>query len=99
EMNEIYERNPRGHKRPAPDKSLEALLPVIAARMPLVMQADSQREIERALDLAREFNVRLIVNGGRQADRVAARLKQANVPVLLSLNFPRRTSAASPEAE
>src|SRR5688572_12117924 len=99
EMNEIYERNPRGQKRPAQDKSLEALLPVVAGRMPIVMQADSEREIERVLDLAREFNVRVIINGGRQADRVAARLKSANIPVLLSLNFPRRTTAASPDAD
>ena len=99
EMNEIYDRNPRGQKRPAHDKSLEALQPVLAGRMPIVMQADSEREIERVLDLAREFNVRMIINGGRQADRVAARLKSANVPVLLSLNFPRRTTAASAEAE
>ena len=99
ELNDIYDRNPRGQKRPAPDKSLEALQPVIAGRMPIVMQADSEREIERVLDLAREFNVRMIINGGRQADRVAARLKSANVPVLLSLNFPRRTTAASAEAE
>jgi imidazolonepropionase-like amidohydrolase len=99
EMNAIYDRNPRGQKRPAQNKSLEALLPVISGLMPIVMQADSEREIERVLDLTREFNVRMIVNGGRQADRVAARLKAANVPVLLSLNFPRRTTAASPEAE
>jgi imidazolonepropionase-like amidohydrolase len=99
EMNDIYERNPRGFKRPAQDKSLEALQPVIAGRMPIVMQADSEREIDRVLDLAREFNVKMIVNGGREADRVAARLKAMNVPVLLSLNFPRRTTAASPEAE
>jgi len=99
EMNDIYERNPRGLKRPAPDKSLEALQPVIAGRMPIVMQADSEREIDRVLDLAKEFNVRVIVNGGREADRVATRLKAMNVPVLLSLNFPKRTTAASPEAD
>lgn len=99
EVNEIYERNPRGLKRPEQDKSLAALQPVLAGRMPVVMQADREREIERALDLAREFNLQLIINGGLEADRVAARLKSMNVPVLLSLNFPRRTAAASPEAE
>jgi len=99
EMNDIYDRNPRGLKRPAQDKSLEALQPVIAGRMPIVMQADSEREIDRVLDLAKEFNVKMIVNGGREADRVAARLKAMNVPVLLSLNFPRRTTAASPESD
>jgi imidazolonepropionase-like amidohydrolase len=99
EANEIYDRNPRGLKRPGQDKSLAALLPVLAGRMPVVMQAEREREIDRALDLAREFNVQLIINGGLEADHVAARLKAMSVPVLLSLNFPRRTAAASPEAE
>jgi imidazolonepropionase-like amidohydrolase len=99
EANEIYERNPRGLRRPEQDKSLAALLPVLARQQPVVMQADREREIERALDLAQEFNLQLVINGGQEADRLAARLKAANVPVLLSLNFPRRTAAASPEAD
>jgi hypothetical protein len=99
EANEIYERNPRGLRRPELDKSLQALLPVLARQVPVVMQADRVREIERALDLAQEFNFQLVINGGMEADRVAARLKAANVPVLLSLNFPRRTAAPSPEAD
>ena len=99
EANEIYERNPRGLKRQNYDKSLAALQPIIAGRMPIVMQADREREIERVLDLAKEYNLQVIVNGGLEADRLAARLKAANVPVLLSLNFPKRTTAASPEAE
>ncbi|HEX8190534.1 MAG TPA: amidohydrolase family protein [Pyrinomonadaceae bacterium] len=99
EANEIYERNPRGLRRPEQDKSLAALLPVLARQMPVVMQADRAREVERALDLAQEFNLDLVINGGLEADRVAARLKAANVPVLLSLNFPRRAAAASSEAE
>jgi imidazolonepropionase-like amidohydrolase len=99
EASEIYERNPRGLRRPEQDKSLAALLPVLARQMPVVMQADRVREIERALDLAQEFNLNLVINGGMEADRVAARLKAANVPVLLSLNFPRRTAAASSEAD
>ncbi|MDT7779805.1 MAG: hypothetical protein QOC99_2317 [Acidobacteriota bacterium] len=99
EANEIYERNPRGLRRPEQDKSLAALLPVLARQVPIVMQADHEREIERALDLAQEFNLLLVINGGQEADRVAARLKAAGVPVLLSLNFPRRAAAASPEAD
>src|ERR1043166_7568461 len=99
EANEIYERNPRGLRRPEQDKSLAALLPVLDRRMPVVMQADREREIERALDLAQEFSLQMIINGGMEADRVAARLKAMNVPVLLSLNFPRRAAAASPEAD
>lgn len=99
EANEIYERNPRGLRRPEQDKSLAALLPVLARQMPVVMQADRVREIERALDLAQEFNLQLVINGGMEADRLASRLKAANVPVLLSLNYPRRTAAASTETD
>lgn len=96
---QIYERNPRGTRRPETDRSLAALIPVLEGRMPVVMLANSEREINRALDLATEFKLKLIVAGGREADRVANRLAQQNVPVLLSLNLPRRTTAAMPEAD
>ena len=99
EAQEAYERNPRGTRRPPQDRSLEALQPVLARRMPVVFQAEREREINRALDIAREFNLLLVVNGGAEAHRAADRLKAMNVPVLLSLNFPRRTTAPSPEAD
>jgi hypothetical protein len=67
--------------------------------MPVVMFANSEREIARALDLAEEFKLRAIIAGARESDRVADRLAKQNVPVLLSLNLPRRTTAALPEAD
>jgi imidazolonepropionase-like amidohydrolase len=96
---QIYDRNPRGIRRPETDRSLAALVPVIDGRIPVVMLANSEREISRALDLATEFKLKLIIAGGREADRVADRLAKQNVPVLLSLNLPRRTTAAMPEAD
>lgn len=99
EANAVYEKNPRGVRRPDQDKSLAALLPVLSRQMPVVMYADRQREIERALDLAEEFNLRLVIAGGAESWRVAARLAAAKVPVLLSLNYPRRTTAETPEAD
>lgn len=96
---QIYDRNPRGTRRPETDRSLAALVPVVDGRMPVVMLANSEREISRALDLASEFKLQLIVAGGREADRVADRLLKQKVPVLLSLNLPRRTTAAIPEAD
>lgn len=99
EANAIYEKSPRGVRRPDQDKSLDALAPVLARQMPVVMYADRQREIERALDLAQEFNLRLIIAGGAESWRVADRLAAAKVPVLLSLNYPRRTTAETPDAD
>ena len=94
-----YERNPRGMARPEFDPSLEALLPVIARTQPVVMYASTEREIERALDLAREFGLRPIIAGGAEAHLLAGRLKADNVPVLLTLNFPRRTAAPAADAD
>ena len=71
---------------------------MLARTVPVVMEASTAREIERALDLAKEFNLRAIIAGGEEADEVATRLKAENVPVLLSLNFPRRPTA-SPDAD
>jgi imidazolonepropionase-like amidohydrolase len=96
---EIYERNPRGTRRPDTDRSLAALIPVVEGRMPVVMLANSEREINRALDLANEFKLKLIIAGGLEADKVVDRLAKQNVPVLLSLNLPRRTTTAMPEAD
>ena len=86
---EIYERAPRGTRRPDLDRSLAALIPVLEGKMPVVMYANRQREIERALDLAQEFKLHAIIAGGTEAATVADRLRERDVPVLLSLNFPQ----------
>ena len=99
EIKKIYDKNPRGVPRPADDKSLEALIPLLSGEMPVVMNANSEREIIRALDLAQEFKLKAIIAGGQEAGKVADRLKAQNVPVLLSLDFPKRTASASAEAD
>ena len=99
ELNELYDRNPRGLRRPDLDRSMQALQPALARSMPVVFFADRQREIERALDLAKEFNLRAIISGGGEAWKVAERLAAEKVPVLVSVNFPRRVSAPTPEAD
>lgn len=99
EAQKAYERSPRGVRRPDQDRSLEALLPVLDGKIPVVMYADREREIARALDLAQEFKLKAVIAGGMESDKLAARLRDNKVPVLLSLNFPRRTTAAMPEAD
>ena len=99
EMEKMYAADPRGMKRPDADKSLEALFPVLSGAMPVVFNANTEREIVRALDLAREFKLNAIIAGGQEAWKVAPRLKEQNVAVLLSMNFPKRTAAFSAEAD
>ena len=99
EWQKAYAANPRGMKRPADDKSLEALIPLLNRQMPVVFNANTEKEIVRALDLAKEFNLKAVIAGGQEAGLVTERLKAQNVPVFLSLNFPKRTAAAAPDAD
>ncbi len=99
ESQQIYARNPRGIRRPSTDRSLEALLPVLDGRLPVVFHVELEREIRRALDLAEEFKLKAIIAGGGESWKVTDRLQKLDVPVLLSLNFPRRTTAANPQAD
>jgi imidazolonepropionase-like amidohydrolase len=98
-IQKMYEKDPRGIKRPGEDKSLEAVIPILNRKMPIVFNANTERDIMRALNLAKEFNLNAIIAGGQEAGKLAARLKAQNVPVLLSLNFPKRTATAAPEAD
>lgn len=81
----VYERSPAGLRRPADDPALEALQPALARQLPVVFVADSAAMIGRALTLAREFNLRPIIAGARQAYLLPDALK--NVPVLVSVKW------------
>jgi imidazolonepropionase-like amidohydrolase len=97
---EHYNRNKRGMQRPETDKSLAALQPVINGEMPVAFAANSEREIKRAIGLGEEFKLKFLIAGGLQSYQVADLLKQKNVTVLLSLNYPQRpANLEDPESE
>ncbi len=95
----IYAANPRGVKRPDADKSLDVLISALNREIPVGFNVNSEREIIRALDFSKEFNLKPIIVGGGEAWKVASRLKAADATVLLSMNLPKRTTAASPDAD
>ena len=61
---------------------LEALGPVLDGRVPLMLDADRASDIESALKLARDYNLKLIVTGAAEAWIVAEKLAAAHVPVM-----------------
>ncbi|HEX8317437.1 amidohydrolase family protein [Longimicrobium sp.] len=69
---------------------LEALQPVLAGREPLVVEAHRASDIQLALRIAREYDLRLIITGGTEAWMVADDLARARVPVLVKVlnNLP-----------
>lgn len=99
-----YGSNPAAVPPPAWDPDLEVLREVMEGRTPVFFAADRGRDIQRALSLAGEYGFRPIIVGGEEAWKVADELKAANVPVLISLDFPEperwkpETKKEEPEA-
>ena len=99
DIQKAYAKNPRGMKRPEADSTLEALIPVVNGEMPIVFNADSEREMIRVLDLIKEYKLKGMIAGGRESYKVVDRLKAQNVPVFLSLNFPVRILSENKELD
>jgi imidazolonepropionase-like amidohydrolase len=95
-----YNREKRGVPRPEVDKSLAALQPVINGELPVVLAANSAREIKRAIGLAEEFKLKYLIAGAAQSYQITDLLKEKKATVLLSLNFPQRpANLEDPESE
>lgn len=62
---------------------IAALKPVLAGRVPLVVNAHRASDITAALQLARQYKLRLVIEGGQEAWLVADALARAKVPVIL----------------
>jgi imidazolonepropionase-like amidohydrolase len=80
---------------------LEALIPVVEGRLPLMVNADQASDIDAVLRLARETNVRVIIAGGAESWKVADRLAAANVPVVVGSmsNIPTSFAALGSRQE
>lgn len=61
---------------------LEALVPVVQRRLPLLVHVDRASDIERILDFAKQYNLTLILAGVAEGWRVADKIAAANVPVI-----------------
>jgi len=62
--------------------SLAALVPVLEGKVPLLINVDEASDIQSAIDLAKEFGIKVIIGGGAEAWEVADRLAAARIPVL-----------------
>jgi imidazolonepropionase-like amidohydrolase len=60
---------------------LEAMIPVVQGRLPLLIAADKATDIDAALRLAKENDLKIMIGGGAEAWMVADKLAAAKVPV------------------
>lgn len=92
----LYARNRAAYDRAAlrdlslSRADLEALIPVVEGRMPLIVTVRRAADIRQVLRLAREEGVRIILDGAEEGWMVAGEIAAARVPVLLDVtnNLP-----------
>jgi len=90
---EMYNRNPRGMKRPAYDRALEGVLDSPRALLPVARAID----IDRLARFAPELKMKAVFYGGHEAYRAVDRLKASGIPLLVSLKWPERARDANPD--
>jgi imidazolonepropionase-like amidohydrolase len=71
-------------ERHATDARLDAMIPVLEGRVPVVIQANDLRQIQDAVAWAEQEGVRMVLLGGRDAGFVADLLARRQVPVLIT---------------
>ena len=78
------------------DLKLEALIPVVRGQMPVVINANLERDIKSAIAFVGEMKLKAIISGGAEAYRVADQLKARNIPVIVGpvLRMPVREDDA-----
>ncbi len=77
-----YEQN-RARPLAAEPADLEALQPVLSGDIPLVIAANRAAEIDAALAVARDFDIRIVLVGAAEAWMRATEIARAGVPVIV----------------
>jgi imidazolonepropionase-like amidohydrolase len=100
-------RTARGGQRPSPTEfeisrsDLDAMRPVLAGQLPLIVNVDQASDIDAVLRLAAEYRIRVMIGGGAEAWKIADRLAAARVPVLTGAmnNIPASFSSLGARQE
>jgi imidazolonepropionase-like amidohydrolase len=65
------------------DLKLEAMIPVLDGKLPMLIRAEKEKTIKEAIAFADKQKVHVILERGTEAWKVAAELKAHNIPVVL----------------
>jgi imidazolonepropionase-like amidohydrolase len=66
------------------DLKLEALVPVVQGKLPVLVIADEARDIRNAVDFCTKQNLRMILGSGAEAWKLKELLKDKKIPVVLA---------------
>jgi len=93
---DAYAKDPKNIPRPGTDLKLAALMPYARGERPVIFRAEREHDIRGAISFAEEMKLKPIIIGASEGWKVAAFLKEKNVPVILDgvLNLPLREDDA-----
>ncbi|MBA2341168.1 MAG: amidohydrolase family protein [Pyrinomonadaceae bacterium] len=70
-------------QRPSRELRMEALARIIKRELPLLITVHRANDIISALRLAKEFNIKIVLDGAAESYLVAGQIKAAGVPVII----------------
>lgn len=83
----LFSENVAGIERPAADPVFDNFTAIKSGRLRSLFLANARDDLERALNFAAEHQLRIVIWGGQEADRVADRLKKTETDVILHVDF------------
>lgn len=90
---------PKKPKEPDIDRRKEALLRVLDGELSLWIEVHRAGDVERVLEIAREFGLRITLVGASGAHHLAEKIKQVDVPVILTPGPDSMLFAGGPTRE
>lgn len=77
------------------DLRLDAMVPVVEGKTPMLVQANSTKQIQTAIAFAKQYRLKLILMGAADAMQCANLIKEAKVPVVVAgvYRLPTRRDA------
>jgi imidazolonepropionase-like amidohydrolase len=94
ELEEFFESARRYQKAKAAggadfktDLKFEAMLPVLEGKLPVLVRAEKEKTIKEAVAFAGKQKIRMILQHGDEAWKMAAELKAKNIPVTLGRTY------------
>lgn len=78
-------------KRPATDLKMEVLVKLLKGEIKAMITANSSTDIMSAIRLAKEFNLKLVIDGAAEAYRLVPEIKRARAEIVLHATMARNS--------
>ena len=84
-MMSAFEDDPQGKTKPDKDRGLDAMREVVSGEVPVVISVNNEKDILNVLEWIKDHpDVKFILSGVREGFRVADKIAEAGVPVIVS---------------